>query len=100
MACQKSRISQRRTNHVARFQIHSAPVANDHHGRMRSEPAQLPQLSLEPVEEGIGVAQTAHQKAPHYGVTPGRGLDSFLRQQQNARPDFAEMTFFDGRQRR
>ena len=99
MACQKSRISQRRINHVARFQIHSAPshtmvvIVGD-------EPAQFAQLPVQPVEDVIGITQTTDQKAPHDRAPSGGRFDSFLRQKQNASLDLAEMAFVNGRQRR
>ena len=75
-------------------------ITDDHHHRLGAEPAQFPQLGIQPMEDGIGIAQTAHQKAPHYRAASGRSLDSLLRQQQNARLDLAKLTFGNGRQRR
>jgi hypothetical protein len=54
-------------------------------------------LPVQPVKDIVGVAQTAHQKTPHYTVASWRSLDSFLRQQQNTRLHFAKATFLDGR---
>jgi hypothetical protein len=57
-------------------------------------------LPVQLVEDGVGIAQTTHQKAPHDGVASGRSLDPFFRQQQNPRLHFAKMTFLHRRQRR
>src|ERR1035438_2735265 len=73
-------------------------ITDDDHHRVGAEPTQFAQLSIQPVEDIIGVAQTTDQKASHYRAASGRGFDSFLRQQQNACLDLAEMAFLQGRQ--
>ena len=75
-------------------------VTDDDHHPVGAEPAQFTQLSIQTVEDGIGVTRTADQEAPYDRAPSGRSLDSFLRQQQNARLDLAEMAFLNGRQRR
>jgi hypothetical protein len=52
------------------------------------------------LEDGVGIAQTTHQKTPHDAVASRRSLDSFFRQQQNTRLHFAKVTFLNRRQRR
>jgi hypothetical protein len=57
------------------------PIADDDHRRIGSEPTQLPQLPVQPVEDVIGIAQTTHQKPPHHRAASGRSLDSLFGQQ-------------------
>src|ERR1035438_939918 len=73
-------------------------VADDDYRGTGAEPAQFAQLSIQPVEDIIGITQTTDQKAPHYRAPSGRRFDSFLRQQQDASLDLAEMALLNGRQ--
>ncbi len=73
------------------------PIAHDHHhGVGCAEPAQFPQLRIEPVEDRIGVSQTTDQEAPHHRAAARRCFNTLFGQQQNPCLDLAEMTLFHG----
>src|SRR6202165_3146047 len=48
------------------------PVANDHYHGVGAQPAQFPQLRIEPVEDRIGVTQTTDQEAARPGEVSTR----------------------------
>ncbi len=59
------------------------PIAHDHHHGVGAEPAQFPQLRIEPVEDRIGVSQTTDQEAPHHRAAARRCFNTLFGQQQN-----------------
>src|SRR5580658_6467589 len=76
------------------------PVPYDHYHRLpRIQPAQFPYLGIEPMEDGVGIAQTTNQKAPYHRTASRRDLDAFFRQEQNPGLYFAEMAVLHGGQR-
>ena len=75
-------------------------VADDHHQRVRSQPAEFLQPRPQATEDAVGIPQATDQEAAEERMAPRGRFDALRRQQQHAGLDLAELALVHGRKRR